>query len=103
MTINEIGGSTIILLPSCNGNGNCYVGEIEVQTDAGFVIMNQAFQATQVDTVESKPLKPSIIDLELDMINNLLIVTPPEKLDEAIQEEKLKVVANRFRFRLFKV
>ena len=43
MTVNEIGGSTIVLLPSCNGNGQCYVGEIEVQTDAGFVIMNQAF------------------------------------------------------------
>ena len=94
MTINEIGGSTIILLPSCNSVGYCYVGEIEVQTDAGFVIMNQAFQATQVDAVESKPLKPVLLDLELDMINNLLIVTPPEKLDEAIQEDKLKVVAN---------
>ena len=103
MTINEIGGSTIILLPSCNSVGYCYVGEIEVQTDAGFVIMNQAFQATQVDAVESKPLKPVLLDLELDMINNLLIVTPPEKLDEAIQEDKLKVVANRFRFRFFKV
>ena len=51
MTVNEIGGSTIVLLPSCDSNGNCYVGEIEVQTDAGFVIMNQAFQATIVDTM----------------------------------------------------
>ena len=48
MTVNEIGGSTIVLLPSCDGNGFCYVGEIEVQTDAGFVIMNQAFQVTSV-------------------------------------------------------
>jgi len=94
MTVNEIGGSTIVLLPSCNSNGQCYVGEIEVQTDAGFVIMNQAFQVTQVDTTESKPLKPILLDLDLDMINNLLIVSPPEKLDEAIEEQKLKEVAN---------
>ena len=94
MTVNEIGGSTIVLLPSCNSNGQCYVGEIEVQTDAGFVIMNQAFQVTQVDTTESKPLKPILLDLDLDMINNLLIVSPPKKLDNAIEEQKLKEVAN---------
>ena len=94
MTVNEIGGSTIVLLPSCNSNGQCYVGEIEVQTDAGFVIMNQAFQVTQVDTTESKPLKPILLDLDLDMINNLLIISPPKKLDNAIEEQKLKEVAN---------
>ena len=94
MTVNEIGGSTIVLLPSCNSNGQCYVGEIEVQTDAGFVIMNQAFQVTQVDTTESKPLKPILLDLDLDMINNLLIVSPPKKLDNAIEEQRLKEVAN---------
>jgi hypothetical protein len=70
------------------------VGEIEVQTDAGFVIMNQAFQVTSVETMESKPLKPIILDLDLDMINNLLIVTPPKKLEEAITEEKAKSIAN---------
>ena len=56
--------------------------------------MNQAFQVTQVDTLESKPLKPILLDLDLDMINNLLIVSPPEKLDDAIEEQKLKEVAN---------
>ena len=94
MTVNEIGGSTIVLLPSCDGNGNCYVGEIEVQTDAGFVIMNQAFQATQVDTMESKPLKPVLLDLDIDMINNLLIVSQPKEIESAVEEEKLKAVAS---------
>lgn len=94
MTIDELGGSTIVLLPSCNSEGFCYVGEIEVQTDAGFVIMNQAFQATSVTSSETKPLKPVKLDLELDMINNLLIITPPKKLDEAIQEEKFRATAN---------
>jgi len=95
MTIDEIGSSTIILLPSCDGNGNCFVGEIVVESDAGQVIMNQAFQATQVDTPESRPLKPIILDLNESLINNLLIVQKPAKLEEAIEQEaKLKVVAN---------
>lgn len=95
MTIDEIGSSTIILLPSCDGNGNCFVGEISVESDAGQVIMNQAFQATQVDTPESRPLKPIILDLDETLINNLLIVQKPPALENAIeQEEKLKSVAN---------
>jgi len=95
MTIDEIGSSTIILLPSCDGNGNCFVGEISVESDAGQVILNQAFQATQVDTPESSPLKPVLLDLDETLINNLLIVQKPQKLENAIeQEEKLKSVAN---------
>ena len=95
MTIDEIGSSTIILLPSCDGNGNCFVGEIIVESDAGQVLMNQAFQATQVDTPQSTPLKPVLLELNESLINNLLIVQKPEKLADAIeQEEKLKVVAN---------
>ena len=95
MTIDEIGSSTIILLPSCDGNGNCFVGEIMVESDAGQVLMNQAFQATQVDTPQSTPLKPVLLDLNESLINNLLIVQKPEKLETAIEQEaKLKVVAN---------
>jgi len=59
------------------------------------VIMNQAFQATQVDTPQSSPLKPVLLDLNESLINNLLIVQKPEKLETAIEQEaKLKVVAN---------
>ncbi len=95
MTIDEIGSSTIILLPSCDGAGNCFVGEISVESDAGQVILNQAFQATQVDTPESNPLKPVLLDLNESLINNLLIVQKPPALEEAIETEaKLKVVAN---------
>ena len=95
MTIDEIGSSTIILLPSCNGDGNCFVGEITVESDAGQVILNQAFQATQVDTPESSPLKPVLLDLDESLINNLLIVQKPPALEEAIETEaRLKIVAN---------
>ena len=93
MTIDEVGSSTIILLPSCDTNGNCFVGEISVESDAGMVIMNQAFQATVVDTISSRPLKPVIVDLEESMINNLLIISKPREIVEAIQESELNKVA----------
>ena len=32
MTVDEVGSSTIILLPSCDTQGNCYVGEISVES-----------------------------------------------------------------------
>ena len=95
MTVDEIGSSTIILLPSCDSDGMCYVGEIAVQTDAGFVIMNQAFQATTVSTPESRPLKPVILGLDESMINNLLVVSKPKEIEEQeAKEKRLKIVAN---------
>ena len=94
MTVDEIGSSTIILLPSCNTQGMCYVGEIAVESDAGFVIMNQAFQATVVDTVASTPMKPVILDLDEDLIGNLLIISKPTEIQEQQQAEEYNEVAN---------
>ena len=94
MTVDEIGSSTIILLPSCNTQGMCYVGEIAVESDAGFVIMNQAFQATVVDTVASAPMKPVILDLDEDLIGNLLIISKPTEIQEQQQAEEYNEVAN---------
>ena len=93
MTIDEVGSSTIILLPSCDTNGNCFVGEISVESDAGMVIMNQAFQATVVDTISSRPLKPVILDLEESFINNLLIISKPREIKEAQQAASYNKVA----------
>ena len=90
MTIDEIGGSTIVLLPSCNSEGFCYVGEIEVQTDAGFVIMNQAFQATSTLHSMRKPTPPIIIDVTEDEINNLLILRKKKPIWEAEEEERIR-------------
>ena len=93
MTVDEIGSSTIILLPSCDTNGNCFVGEISVESDAGMVILNQAFQATVVDTSGSLPLKPVILDLDENLINNLLIISKPREIAEAIATVELNKVA----------
>ena len=94
MTIDEVGSSTIILLPSCDTNGNCFVGEISVESDAGQVILNQAFQATVVDTGANRPMTPVILSLDEDMINNLLIVSKPAEIEQMQTTEGLNEVAD---------
>ena len=94
MTVDELGSSTIILLPSCDTNGNCYVGEISVESDAGQVILSQAFQATVVDTVSSTPMKPVILGLDENMINNLLIIARPSEITKEMNASDYIEVAD---------
>jgi hypothetical protein len=81
MTVDEVGKSLIILLPSCPPNfkreDECIVGEIEVSTDIGAVILNQAFQATVVNSASQLPSDPKLIDINENSINNNLIISPP--------------------------
>ena len=90
MVVDEMGGSMITLLPSCNVAGMCYVGEITVKTDAGFVVLNQAFQATATVHGMRKPTSPVILDIDEDMINNLLILRKRTPIDEYAEEEMQK-------------
>jgi hypothetical protein len=93
MTVDELGRSTIILLPSCpkgwiDIERDCKTGKIEIITDEGKVIMDKAFQATRVDSRESKPFKPTILNLSEDMINNLLLLSPPKELRESEEDKQ---------------
>ena len=90
MTVDEFGGSMITLLPSCDTSGWCYTGEITVETDAGFVIMNKAFQATQTTHGFKKPTPPIVIDVSEDEINNLLILRKVKPIWEAEEEERIR-------------
>lgn len=94
MTIDELGSSTIVLLPSCNDNGNCVVGEITVSSEVGMVIMNQAFQATVVPSPYTDPSKPVILDLDENSILNLLIRRKPIELDEDVDEARARKLAD---------
>ena len=94
MTIDELGSSTIILLPSCDVKGNCVVGEISVESAAGQVILNQAFQATIVDVPERKPMPPVLLDLDESFINNLLIIAKPRDLEDEDYKDKVKGIAD---------
>lgn len=86
-TVDELGRSTIILLPSCPSNytdieKDCKTGKIWVESDEGRVVLDQPFQATKVDSRDSKPMKPMIISLSEDAINNMLILSPPKEFKE---------------------
>ena len=49
-------------------------------------------------------MKPVILDLDEKMINNLLIVAKPKKIEQQQEkEERIKTSCKCFRFRLFKV
>ena len=96
-TVDELGRSTIILLPSCpkgwaDIEKDCVTGKIEVSNDEGKVIMDQAFQATRVDSRETKPWNPVKVNLTEDMIDNLLVLSPPQELrvdDDERRRQKL--------------
>jgi hypothetical protein len=86
-TVDELGASTIILLPSCpfgwrDIERDCKTGAIDVINDAGIVSLTKPFQATKVETRGTLPSKPVILNLSIDAINNMLIVAPPKELKE---------------------
>ena len=83
MTVNEIGGSFIILLPNADGT----VGEIEVNTAMGQTILNKAFQTAVVQSKDTPPSRPFIIKIDENMINNLLIISPPKEIVKELIDE----------------
>jgi len=87
MIVDEIGGSMITLLPSCDNTGACVVGEISVESDVGTVIMNQAFETTVVKSRWDTPAKPVILELPSDMLRAMLIVRNKQPYDEEIERQ----------------
>ena len=89
-TVDELGRSLIILLPDEYGISS---GEIEVITAGGVVVLNKPYEATTVSVFESAPSSPVILDLTLEFIDNMLIVTPPKE-EEVEVGERIAKVAN---------
>ena len=103
-TVDELGASTIILLPSCAdkiksvdqlnpSDKNCVTGIIDVITDAGIVTLDKPFQATRVDSRSTAPTKPVTLNLSIDAMNGLLILSPPPEIKKAQQEAKSTTVS----------
>ena len=98
-TVDELGRSTIVLLPSCPVNyrsvdRDCKVGIIDVITDAGMVTLDQAFQATRVDSRSQIPPKPVTLTLTEDAISNILILSPPVQLTRDSDQQKNRAAFN---------
>lgn len=81
MSVDEVGRTMIVLLPSCvNNDGvqigtDCVTGEIEVATTAGTVTMNQPYQATLVESDSAPPTTPTALNLADKQLDNSLQLT----------------------------
>ena len=84
VTVDEFGRSLVILLPDINGLPS---GEILVSTAMGSTVLNKPYQSTVTTVWEQAPSSSVILDLTLDLIDNLLIVSPPKRNEEIEQTE----------------
>ena len=85
-TIDELGRTLVILLP--DEDGVTPSGEIIVSNEGGSVTLNQAYQATMVSTIETPPTGSVVIqNLTTSMIDNMFIVSPPQEVAEAVEEQ----------------
>jgi len=94
-TVDELGRSLVILLPDENGISS---GEIIVSTGMGSVTLNKPYQATTVSVYENNPTAPVELDITLELIDNMLIVNPPEQTDESLEQTETKTVADYLDF-----
>jgi hypothetical protein len=81
MTVDELGRSLVMLLPSCNDKG-CVTGAIEVSNEAGSVLLDVAYQVTVVASLTTPPTTPTIVTIDQANINNMLIISPPPEIRE---------------------
>ena len=89
MTVDELGRSLIILLPSLPTNGPSVVGSITVANAAGIVTMTKAFQATYVSTVGDRPSAPVILNFNDESnVNSALLLDTPKAVTQAVKEAK---------------
>ena len=84
MTVDELGRSLVVLLPSCDDKG-CVTGAIEVSNFGGVVLLDVPYQATLVNTAYQSPSEPIVVKLDQANINNMLIISKPKEVAEAEQ------------------
>jgi len=84
MTVDELGRSLVMLLPSCDVKG-CVTGAIEVSNLAGVVLLDVPYQATLVNSAYTMPTEPTVVKLDQANINNMLIISKPKEVAEAEQ------------------
>ena len=90
-TVDELGRSLVILLPEteCTIDGDCSPsGSITVTNEGGTVALTEAYQATMVSSFDKIPTQPVTLDnINLNMIDNMFIVSPPQEIKEVVEEE----------------
>jgi hypothetical protein len=93
-SVDELGRSLVILLPEteCTIDGDCSPsGEITVTNEGGTVSLTEAYQATMVSSMDQTPTQPVVLEnINLSMIDNMFIVSPPKEINEVVDEEQSK-------------
>jgi len=86
MSVNETGGSMVILMPSCDWATSaikgisCSSGKIDVESGTNIVSMNRPYQATLVETAGQPPTPPITVNLFGTAIGNNLQIAPPRTM-----------------------
>jgi hypothetical protein len=92
MTVDELGRSLIILLPSCPDEtldeDECPVGSITVSNDGGAVTLTEAYEGTMVGSLAMMPSDPRRLLLDRKNINNNLIIVPPAEFPRGFAQEE---------------
>ena len=89
LTVDEMGRSLIILLPSLAQFGPSVVGSIEVSNGLGTVVMTKAYQATMVASSNVVPSTPVLLNLEDETsVNNGLLLDMPKSVTQSAKEAK---------------
>jgi len=84
-TIDEIGRSLIMLLPDDKGDPS---GEIIITNAGGSITLNEAYQATLVQSFDKIPEQSYVVDnINNSMIDNMFIVNPPPEVKEQMEDE----------------
>ena len=87
MSVNEVGGSMVILMPNCETEQNtnlkgltCGSGKIDVESGPTKITLDKPFQATLVETFGVPPTPPVVVNLSNTPINNNLQISPPKTM-----------------------
>lgn len=89
MTVDELGRSLVMLLPSCDNKG-CVTGAIEVSNFAGVVVLDVPYQATLVSSAYQPPSEPVVVKIDQANINNMLIISKPKEIADATDAGTVK-------------
>jgi hypothetical protein len=81
MTVDELGRSLVMLLPSCDAKG-CVTGAIQVSNFGGVVILDVPYQATLVNSAYTPPSEPTVVRIDQANINNMLIISKPKEIQD---------------------
>jgi hypothetical protein len=89
MTVDELGRSLVILLPSQPQFGPSVVGQITVSNGLGTVVLTKAYQATFVASSSVVPSSPVLLNFDDESkVNNMLLIDTPKNVTQAAKEAK---------------